>query len=147
LSSRFTALATTSAVDPYHVDADSDSTDHPVADPDSDFIFYVDPDADPDPTFHSDADPDPDPSFQIKAQTLKKCSNRHILACDLQIDADLDTVPDQAYHFDSDPDFYLMRMRIHADPDRDPQHWLQRSFGGFLLLTGVLRPLAFSFTS
>jgi hypothetical protein len=33
-------------------------------------------------------------------------------------------------------------MRIHADPDPDPQHWLQRS-SGFLLVTGVLHPLAF----
>jgi hypothetical protein len=40
-------------VDPHNVDADPDSTCHPVADPDS--------------TFHPDADPDPDPSFQIKA--------------------------------------------------------------------------------
>ncbi len=31
-------------------------------------------DADLDPTFYSDADPNP--SFQIKAQNLKKCSNR-----------------------------------------------------------------------
>jgi hypothetical protein len=71
------------------------------------------------------------------------------LACDLQIDADLDTIPDPAYHFDADPDadpdFYL--MRIHADPDRGPPHWLQRSFGGFFLLTCGLHLLAFLFSS
>ncbi len=53
-------------MDPHHLDADPDSTDHPDADPDSDF-------ADPDATFHSEPDPDPDtdPSFK-KAQTLEK---------------------------------------------------------------------------
>jgi hypothetical protein len=100
-------------VDPHHLDADPDSTDHPVADPDSNFIFYVDPDADPDPTFHPDADPDPDHSFQIRAQTLEKVLKcpygiPYILACH---NADPDTVPDPAYHFDADPDFYLMRVR------------------------------------
>ncbi len=46
----------------------------------SGFRFLFDSDAVPDPTFHPDEDPDPfpDPSFQIKAQTLKKCSNRLI---------------------------------------------------------------------
>jgi hypothetical protein len=54
-------------VDPYHLDADPDSTNHPDANPDSDFYFigsgFL---FDPDPTFHLDADPDQDPSFQIK---------------------------------------------------------------------------------
>ncbi len=50
--------------DPHHFDADPD--------PDPACHF----DADPDPTFHFDADPDP--CFQIKAQNLKKCSNRLI---------------------------------------------------------------------
>ncbi len=54
-------------------DADPDTSYHSDADRDPD------PHPDPDPTFHPDADPDPDPSFQIKAQTLKKCSNRLIL--------------------------------------------------------------------
>jgi hypothetical protein len=69
-------------------------------------------------TFHPDADPDPYPDsiFLIKAQTLEKVLKQahvpYVLACHLQIDADLD--PDPAYHFDadSDPDFYLNRMRI-----------------------------------
>ncbi len=43
-------IASVSAVDPHHVDADPDSTYHPDADPDA----------------------DPDPSFRIKAQTLEK---------------------------------------------------------------------------
>ncbi len=81
-------------------------------------------DADPelDPAFHPDADPDPDPdpSFQIKAQTLEKVLKYdlipYILACHLQIDADLDPVLDTADHFDADSDFYLMWiwMRIHV---------------------------------
>jgi hypothetical protein len=60
----------TSVVDTHHLDAESD------ADPDSSYHSN----ADQDPTFHSDAnpDPDPDPIFQIKAQILKKCSNRLI---------------------------------------------------------------------
>jgi hypothetical protein len=53
-------------VDPHHVDADPDSTDHPDADPDYDF-------ADPEPTFHPDADPDPDPSIKKSLKPLKKC--------------------------------------------------------------------------
>jgi hypothetical protein len=70
------------------------------------FLILFDPD--PVPTFHPDADPD------------------------LQIDAYQD--PDPAYHsdVDPDPDFYLMRiwiqvtkmMRIHANPDPDPQHFI-----------------------
>ncbi len=53
-------------MDPHHVDADPDSTDHPDADPDYDF-------ADPEPTFHPDADPDPDPSIKKSLKPLKKC--------------------------------------------------------------------------
>ncbi len=45
-----------------------------VADPDP--AYHIDVYPDPVLTFHFDADPDPDPSFQIKAQTMKKCSNR-----------------------------------------------------------------------
>jgi hypothetical protein len=48
-----TTTSPTSIVDPYHFDADPDSTYHPDADP--------------------DAGPDLDPSFQIKSQPLKKC--------------------------------------------------------------------------
>jgi hypothetical protein len=76
--------------------------------------------ADPDSIFHPDADPDSnsDSSFQIKTQThekvLKYAHITYILACHLQIDADLDSVLDPAYHYCADPDldFYLMRMRI-----------------------------------
>jgi len=75
---------------------------------------------DPDPTFHFDADPDP--SFQIKAQNLKKCSNRpkftHILACHLQIDAD----PDPAYHLDADPDPTFQFDADQCGSIPDPQH-------------------------
>jgi hypothetical protein len=43
---------------------------------------------------------------------------------------------------DADPGY-----QNDADPDQDPQHWLQRSFG-FLLLPGVLiLLLAFLFSS
>ncbi len=85
-----------------NIDADSH---HFEADPDPAWHF----DADPDPAFHFDADPDP--TF---------------------IDTDLD--PDPVYLFDADPDpaYFSMRirsrilpfnlMRIHADPDPDPQH-------------------------
>ncbi len=68
----------------------------------------------------------------------------YILACHLQIDADLDPVPQPAYHFDADPDpdfhfhadsdadldCYLMRKRIRMriqvtknDADPAPHHW------------------------
>ncbi len=49
-------------------------------------------------------------------KVLKKAHIPHILACHLQIDADLD--PDLAYHFvaDSDPD-----PTFKFDPG--PQHW------------------------
>jgi hypothetical protein len=46
------------------------------------------------PDTDSDSDPDPDPSFQIEAQNLEKVLKYahipYILACYLQIDADLD---------------------------------------------------------
>ncbi len=48
-------------------------------------------------------------------KVLKKAHIPYILACHLQIDADLE--PDPAY---PDPTFYL--MRIHTDPDADPQY-------------------------
>ncbi len=55
-----------------------------------------------------DAEPDPDPTFQIRPQKLEKVLKQahipHILACHLQIDADLDLGLDTAYHFDVDPD-------------------------------------------
>jgi hypothetical protein len=55
--------------DPHHFDAYPDPT------------FHFDPDPDPACHFHADPDPvflfgvDPYPAFQIKARTLKKCSN------------------------------------------------------------------------
>jgi hypothetical protein len=83
---------------------------------------------------------DLDPCFQIKTQNLEKLpkySNRLIFHtfCYLQIDADPD--PDLAYHFDADPDpadhFYpdpdltpFNYMRIHQDPDADPQHCIHQ---------------------
>ncbi len=84
-----------------HFDADPDPEPifHCDADPDPSFHFDADPD--PEHTFHFDADPnpDPDPSFQVKAQTLKKCSNRlvgipYILACHLQCCGCLSRIPD-----------------------------------------------------
>jgi hypothetical protein len=62
-------------VDPHHLDADPDSTDHPDAVSDSDFLLDADPDADPDPTFYPDAetDPDPDLSFKKRLKPLKRC--------------------------------------------------------------------------
>ncbi len=58
----------------------------------------------------------------------------------MQIDADPD--PDSAYNFDAEPGptyqvaanpdptvpFILIKMRIHADPDLDPQHCPQDIF-------------------
>jgi hypothetical protein len=92
----------------------SDILGSSVADP-----HHADPDPachfaeDPDPACRFDADLDPDPSFQIKAQNLKKCSNRfifqYIWACHLLIDA----VPDPAYHFDADPN---PTFQFDADP-------------------------------
>ncbi len=72
-------------VDPYHVDADPDSTYYPDAGPDSEFYFMrtwiffmlmripdpnpnIHPDTDPNPNFHHDTDPN---SFQINAQPLE----------------------------------------------------------------------------
>ncbi len=54
-------------------------------------------------------DGDLDLDFQILAQIGLI---PYILACHLQIDADLDLVLDPAYHFDADqnPDFYLVRI-------------------------------------
>jgi hypothetical protein len=66
-----------SVADPHYFDA---------GDADSDPACHFD--ADSDPFFHFDTDPDP--SFQIKAQNLEKCSNRLILAFDLQIGGDPD---------------------------------------------------------
>jgi hypothetical protein len=92
-----------SVADPYHFDADPDLACHFGADPDL--------------TFHFNRGPDP--SFQIKAEILKKCSNR--LPCCLQID------PDPAYHFHADP---YPADHFHADPlfqfdaDLAPQRWL-----------------------
>ncbi len=61
--------------EPHRFDADPDADPgcHFDADQDPELACHFD--ADPDLTFHFDADPNPDPSFQIKAQTLKKCSN------------------------------------------------------------------------
>ncbi len=49
-------------------------------------------------------------------KVLKYALIPYILACHLQINADLDPVLDTAYHFDADSDFYLMLiwMRIHV---------------------------------
>jgi hypothetical protein len=114
-------------------------------------ILIFHPDMNPDPDPHPNKNPDPHPdwhkksesasgsnfspwngsgyrpycSFQIKAQTLKKCSNRlifhtfRLVICKL-----MRAVPDPAYHFDAkygswflfdvdpDPDFYLMRIQV-----------------------------------
>jgi hypothetical protein len=47
----------------------------------------------------------------------------YILACHLQIDADLD--PSPAYHFDAypDPDFFAANPDPGSQNDPDPQLW------------------------
>ncbi len=74
---------------------------------------------------HVNRDPDPDPSFQIKAQTLKKCSNRLIFQTFCQICKLMRIrIWFRIQLVDPDPYFYLMQIWIgilfYADPDADP---------------------------
>jgi hypothetical protein len=103
----------TSVADPHHVDADPDPIPpcHFDADPDPAFQLDTDPHLDPDPTVHFDADPDPGPCFQIRAQNLKKRSNRPILKL-LRIRIQFITL----MRIQILP---VILVRIHPDPDSD----------------------------
>jgi hypothetical protein len=108
----------------YHFDADPDPMRIQI------LIFIwcgsgswvlFDAEADPDPTFHQN----PDHIFHIKAQTLKKCSNRLIfhtfwlfICKSMRIRIQLTTLMWSRililFDADQDPDFLVMRIRIRV---------------------------------